>query len=327
MEILGPDDDSKPLLVISQDKVPTSAYQAIYHKLTSKVDKLQEAFDDAYEVRITDLSHLNDLVVGAVGQFQLKGKATEIVVSLKKGEIITFPDFVKFSSFNFSTLCSTASVNYTFDFFTVLPVEIEAAQDIVQRFKISVNIDQDFVEERDDGLPAYLMGVWVGRNIKLTIEYADYAVARNIQSAVRDWVQSLPTKKLSSVVKLLNERGEGAQFLVPRVMPAGAILWYSLYVAHVGVPNLQEGVIHLFKGFALAILAQVIGYFLVVNFYRELALVRPLSFILLTEGDRRRCTKIGSMRLRRSSILYILGTVIVLGFAVSIAASYAYAHW
>jgi hypothetical protein len=39
-------------LVISSDKVPVAAYQAIYHKLTSKVEKISETFPDAYIIKI-----------------------------------------------------------------------------------------------------------------------------------------------------------------------------------------------------------------------------------------------------------------------------------
>jgi hypothetical protein len=49
-------------LIISGDRVPVAAYQAIYHKLTSKVEKISEIFEDAYEISMEDLIQLDTML-------------------------------------------------------------------------------------------------------------------------------------------------------------------------------------------------------------------------------------------------------------------------
>ena len=68
------DTNIRPMLVISDDKVPTSAYQAIYHKMTSKVESLSEIFHDSYKIKIEDISHLNNIIETTIKQFTIKGQ-------------------------------------------------------------------------------------------------------------------------------------------------------------------------------------------------------------------------------------------------------------
>ena len=318
------DTNIRPMLVISDDKVPTSAYQAIYHKMTSKVESLSEIFHDSYKIKIEDISHLNNIIETTIKQFTIKGQKCQITLSLNKGESLVFSSFEKFYKFNFSTVCSTSKIVYDLDFFTVIPVEIKDAEDIVQRFKATVSIDQDFVEDDEDSMPAYLQGMWAGRNIYLKIEYSDYSVARNIQSVVRDWVSGLPTDKKSAYRKFLDKHGEFFNFFVPRFFSFGTLISFSAfaldikYTAQLNFPQI------IVLAAACAILSQIIGHVLVVRFYREISLSRLLTFILVTEGDRRRYTKMtGRLGLRNLFATFFLVTIFG-GIVASLIASYIF---
>lgn len=61
-------------LIIPQDKVPVAAYQALYHKLTSKTEKLRETFNDAYLIRAQDIMQLDAMLCQTVKQFPVQGK-------------------------------------------------------------------------------------------------------------------------------------------------------------------------------------------------------------------------------------------------------------
>src|SRR5688572_14535583 len=156
-------------LIIPKDKVPAAAYQAIYHKLTDKIEKLHEFFDDAYNIGVEDVIQLHDMLCQTVRQYPIQGQNVTVQISFHKDERLDSSSIEKFKMLNFSTNKPTEVVEYKFDFYTILPVEIRDAQDIVQRFKVTVKIDQDFVEE-EDGFP-FAFRAWSGRNIRLEVEY------------------------------------------------------------------------------------------------------------------------------------------------------------
>lgn len=148
-------------LIIPQDMVPAAAYQAIYHKLTSKVEKLTETFDDAYEFRVDDFIQLDAMLCQVVRQYPVQSQNSTCSISFHKDERIDSSSLDIFKLMNFTTNKPTESVEYNFDFFTILPVEIPQANDIVQRFKVTVKADQDFIED-GLGIPNFYKrdGVW-----------------------------------------------------------------------------------------------------------------------------------------------------------------------
>lgn len=195
-------------LVIPNERVPTAAYQAIYHKLTSKVEKLHEVFPDAYEVAVEDIIQLNERLIQSIKQYPVKSSNSSCSISLREHERMDSSSIEKFRTLNFTTNKPTAAINYRFDFFTELPVEIEAAENIVQRFDVSVIVDQDFVEEDEDSIPLFIKTMSYGSNIRLKIEYSDYSVGRNLQVTIQDWVKNLTTRKVSPVFSFLNKRAD-----------------------------------------------------------------------------------------------------------------------
>jgi hypothetical protein len=316
----------RPLLVISDERVPTAAYQAIYHRMTAKVERLSEIFRDTYTVKVDDISQFHNFVQQAILQFKPQAQKTEITVSLRKGESHTFSDFQKFCNFNFSSTCATSKIVYEIDFFTVLPVEIKEAEDIVQRFKMSLMIDQDFIDDNHE-IPAYLFSRIAGNNISLSIEYADYSVARNLQGIVRDWVESLPGIKKSSMAEFWSNRADFFNFFVPRVLPFGVLMGASYTAINGSINSLSLAAQFLLFSLGLAIVSQILGHVLVVQFYRAFNESVPLTFILLTEGDRRRYGTVKKKRARRAKWMGIIAVSVFIGFFVSLFASYIFQRY
>lgn len=200
--------DETPHLVIPHGKVPVAAYQAIYHHLTSKVEKLQLRYTDAYEIEVSDIVQLHERLDQVTRQYPVQQKSSECSITLYKNEKLQCSSIEKFKTLNFLNNKPTDSISYKFDFFTVLPVEIDSANDIVQRFKINAIIDQDLVEISDDGLPYFIKNMASGDNIRVVIEYSDYAVARTLQATVDEWVESLKSRKIPSVYNFTQKHSD-----------------------------------------------------------------------------------------------------------------------
>lgn len=120
MEIISGDED----LTLSNSQVPVAAYQAIYYNLTSKVENISQYFDDIYQIEAEDIIQLDNLMNQCTTHYATQGKNSEISISLHKGESYTMSSIDKFKIFNFSLNKPTSKINYSFDFYNILPVEI-----------------------------------------------------------------------------------------------------------------------------------------------------------------------------------------------------------
>ena len=308
-------------LIISGDKIPVSAYQAIYHKLTSKVEKITQIFPDAYIINTEDIIQLNRLLQQSIVQYPVKSSNATCVVSLHKHENIEPSSFEKFKTFNFQMNKPTSKVSYQFDFFTVLPVEIKTAEDIVQRFKVSIVIDQDFVEDSDDGVPIYLRTIMSGNNINLVVEYSDYNVGRNLQVTVQDWVNSLETKRVPAWIKIFEEKADFITSMFPKIAIAACLFGLTKWYNPADFRTLASSI---FFGLGWAVMAHITAQVIVVEAYRQLAEARPLTFICITNGDFTRKSLLASRIRRKSSLSIALLTIALINIPVNLFSNYIF---
>lgn len=307
-------------LIIPNAKVPAAAYQAIYHKLTSKVEKLTEVFTDAYEIKVDDVIQLDQRLQQVIRQYPVQSKNSVCSISFYKDEKIESSSIDKFCSINFSTAKPTANLNYEFDFFTILPVEIKEAENIVQRFKVSVLMDQDFVED-EENLPLFVRGYSSGNNIRLRIEYSDFVVGRVLQVTVQDWVKTLPFKKVPKFLAFVERRADFMTAFVPYVFTAASLFGLSKISYSSEVHDVAPQIL---TSLSVAAIMWVAGRFLNVQLFRQVQAGKPLTFIRITNGDNIRCGKMKSSRNRRLWLASILGITIALGICVNVLSNYVF---
>ncbi len=295
-------------IIIPQDKVPAAAYQAIYHKLTSKIEKLHQYFDDAYTIGVSDIVQLNDMLCQLVRQYAVESQSSTCSISFHKDEKITTSSIEKFRIINFSTQKPTEALEYIFDFYTILPVEIKEAEDIVQRFKVIVKVDQDFIEE-SEGMPFFVRGIVSGKNILLVIEYSDYAVGRNLQVCVQDWVDNLPSKKIPKTLEFFEKQVEFLGVSFPYIFVAACLFGLSKF----GVSEVGNSYEFILKSLSIASLMYIIGRTLSVKFFDVISRTKPLTFIKITNGDMARSKKLEESRSKKKAFAVFLGSTLVFG--------------
>lgn len=311
-------------LLITSDAVPVAAYQAIYHKLTGKVEKLTEKFNDVYLVTELDVLHLNRLIEQHVFQYGPKGTNCEITVSLHENESFKFNSFEKFSHFNFKGISQPTSVlNYQFDFYSVFPSEIPEAQEIVQRYKIVLRLDQDFLDEFDN-LPSFIRFSVSGDNIVLTIEYTDYAVARALQGVVRDWVAGLTSCKSPKLAKAFSRfRFAWMQSIAPFVILLTAV--GALLAAKKMTIVSLESLVKFFCVSAIIGAVATIGTRLVmIGLDSVVQKLTPVTHLMLTKGDQERKSARDSSANKNRAILAFLVFVVVAGVGINLFSAWIY---
>lgn len=257
----------------------------------------------------------------ATRQYPVQNKNSTCNLSLHKNEILKYSSFEKFLNFNFGMNKPTSKLNYEFDFFSVLPVEIEGASKIVQRFKVSILIDQDFVEERDSGLPMGFFGAISGNNIILDIEYSDYNVGRNLQITVRDWVNSLEKRSVPKWLSLTEKKSDLISTMGPFLFLATSLIGIAAWFEPSSNIELFTSIM---SSLGLSVIIYSFGKILITEMYRQLLQSKPLTFICITDGDKARHKNITEKRKSKSIIALSMITTIIIAVPVNLFSNWLF---
>ena len=314
MEILP----EKSQLVISEEFMPIAAYQAIYHKLTQKTEKLSQTFEDAYDIGRDDLKNLDHIIQQSIRQYPIEASSCTIDVSIKRGQSLSFTSHERFSKHGFTTPKPTSGISYNFEFMTCLPTETARAAVLTQRYKISILMDQE-IYDPDDNIPPFLLRKFIlGDNITLRIEYVDYNVALNLQAAVVDWVGGLQTSKPNKFVRYLLKKEDTINLLVPRFVLISTLIGSTGVLSNdntiADLPIQQSIMIATAISVIVYSFAQVVTTKLISSFNSML----PRSSILLTVGDQKRFEAGKNGDSKRKTVFVLLLTTLMVTVPISL---------
>lgn len=114
---------SKNTVYISDEIIHFGAYQAIFHKITKKVDRIRRIFNGGYTVTRDDIINLKLCVQQSLQQYTAQGSQIEIVHVQKKQGSRTFNSTETFKIANMTSREQTSSIAYSIEFLILLPPE------------------------------------------------------------------------------------------------------------------------------------------------------------------------------------------------------------
>ena len=316
-------DHSGPI-VIGSDSIPFGAYQAIYHKLTKKVEKNSKHYSGAYTISFNDIENLHHRISQLLTQYNVKLNNCEISHVFKDDQHREHSSFEKFKFSDCTIRSCTKRVNYQYDFLILLPSQISGMDEIAQRYKLHILLDQEFIESDDLSVPYFIRGIVFGKNINVNIEYTDYAVYQSLISVIDGWISTLPKKDPSSLTKFLLKRESffrNFSDIIVRFLGliAGVVAFFNIDE----ISNPKSSSLILFF-IAIAFTSYGIIGFLIDGFYKSISKINPATFILITDGDKDRMNDVISKRKKITSVIIFILSAFILTVAINIFSNYIY---
>lgn len=309
-------------LIITKDYVPPAAFAAIHHKITGKTEKFSKVADGRFEVKSLDIVHFDNIIEQVLAQYNVRALNSECTVSLHKSATYNFSDFKKFYSHNFIDPEPTEEFVYTANVLIVLPAPIPEAKDIIQRFKLVLTIDQDFVEDNEYyGEDILYISKWTGGNISLVVEYSDYSVARTLISAFDDWVKSIPVRHSPQWLRIIDNNNEFIlsflQFMLVIPLVIGMLIGQD-----VGLFDFSSGPKAYIPKIMLAtLISYLVGKLLSTALIRRITAFRPLTYIEITRGDIDRKVRVEKNISTSKRTMAYLATAVLLSTLVNLFSS------
>ena len=303
-------------LVIQGDDIPFGAYQAIYHKLTKKVEKRHKTYNEAYTIDFNDILSLHERLCQVVKQYQVKSERCNVTQSFVDATSSEHSSFERFRMADMSSTSATKLINYEFDFLVVLPPEVPEATEIAQRYVINVRMDQDFYE-KPEAIPfLFKQMIVVGQNLSLSIEYADYAVSETLLATIDGWERGLRSTKTKLALSWILKREDSIRKYIPHAASSIPIFLSIGQLRHATTIASASTVLAIAIG--LGILGSPLTSLGLNKLFQESAYYRAWTYLLLTIGDSRRHADLAKKK--GSGILHIilaaLGVFSTIGLSV-----------
>jgi hypothetical protein len=183
-------------------------------------------------------------------------------------------------------------------------------------------MDQDFIEDTNFDMPYFMRGMMVGRNIQVSIEFSDYSVSQTLAATIDGWIESLPKQNrgvfANALFRLEKPVTQFADTFVRSVtLFAGA-------VSALSSETWQEAAFVVLATMSVAFFLFSLVDYLVGKFYEGLTGIRPLTYILVTEGDRDRQRGGLAARGRAKAVLSFVTLGVVLSVVVGIFSNFLY---
>lgn len=172
--------------------VSMKAVQQIYSEITGRTESLERTYKANHFVGFDDLCQLNAKITQLQEQYNIVSKNCSVTLFHLDDQKQTFSSFERFKLFDRTTLSPVENVRIEYNFLIVLPQMRKP-----QSYKIEINIHSRAAmikrANSDVGVRSAMFYEFFSPNTAhLEIEYVDYTVARNFQSAVDGWFKALP---------------------------------------------------------------------------------------------------------------------------------------
>lgn len=214
-------------------------------------------------------------------------------------------DINKFTMTDMSSRKTTSGITYQTEFMIKLLSELEEAKDIIQRYKLSIIIENEEIDENDMDVPSIFRGLIIPPKIVMRLDYVDYIVAKTIQSTIESWVNSLAKEEENNLAKFVNKHEAKLQTIIPTIIMATPFIGAIILINN-NIYNMTA----LFKISLLCIILLIIFKTITEVTIKKIlhysTILMPRMKIHLTLGDQDRIKTLKSKRKRLSNTIYCL---------------------
>lgn len=309
------------------DGIPKSVLQAIYHTVTGKVENQTTTLRSNVEIRRDDIVRLFGMLQQQLEHYEaVADPAVTVIVRDSNDRSLTYSSWERFQTLEVESLSVTSEMIIKVEFLIQI-INTPAPQ----RCIITIDLDSGLPVLSNDKPMAIGFLDWFSEfasdwpAAKVSIDFVDFLVARNLQAGVTEWFNGLRkaetppfSKSLQPILKLM-------RLFIPQMGRIGFAAFIMTYLAIAESPLrlislVQAGCL----GLVLWSITNAYSSSLSNYIGGRIALSLMPGVILLTEGDQRaydaakkRMKGVGS-----SLAYYVLALSIQI--ALNVAASYIY---
>lgn len=313
-EIIERNENEEKATVTIRDgaMVSMQMLQDIYNEITGKTENVSKSYRIHHKTELEDLEQLNTKIHQLYEQYNIIENNCNVTLYHIDDCTEVYSSFDRFKISDKTSLSSVENIRLQYNFLIILPKTKRT-----QTYKIEIDICSRAAlkqkAKKEHGMPKRIMTIWATRTGILEIEYIDYTVARNFQTAIDQWFNGLNQSKESKFLNFLQDNSYNLS-LVARYTSA-LFLCVVFFFFSGGWLSGSTSLEQLFKVSVIAfgavfVVSGIAGRF-GAEIGRELDSIQPLSYLKLTRGDEKAIEDLeeGNSKNKRKSLINIGLTV------------------
>ena len=186
----------------SGSHVSLKVYQDIYHQVTGRTEQIKKRYSDNLLIEFTEIEQLHFKVQQLCDVHKIVACNEVISVFHEKERKEQFTSFERFRAYNANAVSPTVSLVLKYNF-SIVPAGLERPQEYAVSVRLTSRVAmlKQIEEEAPPFVRAHFSSFVALNTAEVTIDYADYVIARGFLEAFDEWLQGC---KKASPIALLN---------------------------------------------------------------------------------------------------------------------------
>lgn len=194
-------DSNEVIVSDSNSRVSLKIYQDVYHQITGRTEQIRKRYSDNLMIEFSDIEQLHYKIQQLCDVHKIVASNETITVFHHRDRKEQFTSFVRFKAYNANATNHTVIVVIKYNFSIILS-GIERPQEYTVSIKLksrAAMIDQ-MLEEAPSFIRPHLAGLATD-TAEITIDYADYVIARGFLESFDEWVKGCKKTKTNGWLK------------------------------------------------------------------------------------------------------------------------------
>jgi hypothetical protein len=301
----------------SQVPVSIKVYQDIYHQVTGRTEQIRKRYSENLLIEFGELEQLHHKLMQLCDVHAVVASNQTISVFYEKDRKDQFTSFDRFRNYNVSSASPTVNVVFRYSF-SIVPSGIDKPQEytITVRLTSRVAAAKQMEAEAPPFMRGRFFGLFASNVAEITVDYADYVIARGFLEAFDEWIKgckSIPRSKVLDFARRYSHRiPDAVQILLAVIVTAFGI---RAIPALLRDPNPLAEIIPKF------VVVYVGGFYILVHIGKILGEIieqnidvfPELSYLKLNKGDAKLVSEASSAKplVIVRLVLAALGTIIL----------------
>ena len=298
--------------------VSLKVYQDIYHQVTGRTEQVRKRYSDNLMVEFPEIEQLHIKIRQLCDIHKIIACNEVISVFHEKERKEQFTSFERFRAYNANAASPTVNLVLKYNF-SIIPGGLKKPQEYVVSIRLTSRVAmlQQIEQEAPPFVRGHLAGFVALNTAEVTVDYADYVIARGFLEAFDEWIRGC---KKTPPIAWLNPMRRWSHFApgIAKLIAGALITWFAFqaiptYISASTTPETWARFFVVYAGGAL-ILLPVMGA--LGGLVEEAIDSYPvLSYLKLNKGDSNLIDEFGD---RKRSVILKLSTSSILSIALGI---------
>lgn len=210
----------------SQNPISVQLIQEIFTELTGKNESLTESFTKPYQIEFAHIEDLYHKITQMLEQYKIISFNCSAIIYYANSTKDELSSFDRLSFQRSSSSSPVESIFIKYSFLTVLPKTSKTQTYTISiRIASGIAIRKRFENEIAFGAPLSIIRLMGDRTAYAKIEYVDYAVARNVLAAIKDWFSTIPHSQRRPILEFIQKRSHR----IPRIVRFITVIFSGIF--------------------------------------------------------------------------------------------------